>query len=42
MSKEDYNKFTAACLGTYSKNYHDKIGPIYSKYDSDHDGMLTF
>ncbi len=28
------------CLGTYSKNYLDKIHPIYSKYDSDHDGLL--
>jgi hypothetical protein len=42
MSKDDYNKFTAMCLGTYSKNYYDKIQPIYSKYDSNHDGYLSF
>lgn len=41
MSKEDYNKFTAMCLGTYSKNYLDKIHPIYSKYDSNNDGYLS-
>jgi len=42
MSKEDYNRFTAMCLGTYSKNYYDKIHPIYNKYDSDKDGYLSF
>ncbi len=42
MSKDDYNKFTAMCLGTYSKNYYDKIHPIYNKYDSNHDGYLTY
>lgn len=42
MSKDDYNRFTAMCLGTYSKNYHDKIVIIYNKYDSNHDGLLSF
>lgn len=42
MSKQDYNKFTAACLGTFSKNYYDKIIPLYNKYDTDFDGNLTF
>lgn len=42
MSKDDYNRFTAMCLGTYSKNYYDKIHPIYIKYDSNKDGYLSF
>lgn len=42
MSKEDYNKFTGMCLGTYSKSYYDKIHPIYNKYDSNQDGYLSF
>jgi hypothetical protein len=29
------------CLGTYSKSYLDKIHPIYNKYDSNHDGLLS-
>jgi len=41
MSMEDYNKFTAMCLGTFSKSYLDKIQPIYNKYDSNHDGLLS-
>ena len=42
MSKDDYNKFTGMCLGTYTKSYYDKIHPIYNKYDSNHDGYLSF
>ena len=42
MSKDDYNKFTGMCLNTYSKSYYDKILLIYTKYDSNHDGYMSF
>jgi hypothetical protein len=42
MSKDDYNSFTAKCLGTYSKNYYDKIISLYQKYDTNQDGLLNF
>lgn len=44
MSKDECNKFTAACLGTSSsvKYYTDKISLVYSKYDDDKDDFLTF
>jgi hypothetical protein len=42
MSKDDYNRFTGMCLNTYSKSYYDKIHPLYMKYDSNHDGYLSF
>ena len=42
MSKDDYNQFTAQCLATYSKKYYDKIIPLYNKYDSNQDGLLSF
>jgi hypothetical protein len=41
MSKDDYNTFTAKCLGTYTKSYYDKIIPLYNKYDSNQDGLLS-
>ncbi len=44
MSKDECNSFTAACLGTSpsAKYYTDKISVVYSKYDDDKDGFLTF
>jgi len=29
-------------LGTFTKSYHDKINPIFSKHDSNRDGLLSF
>lgn len=42
MSKDDYNNFTGKCLGTYNKNYLDKIIPLFNKYDTNQDGLLSF
>ena len=40
--RKKYDKdMSLACLGTFTKNYYDKIAPIYAKYDSRGNGLLS-
>lgn len=42
MNKDQSHEFTSACLSSMSKRYDDKVNFLFSKYDYDNDGLLTF